>query len=115
MKSRESCEAALRLCDSGDELGVVKLNEVSPNIVLERTEMLFHLQEIWGSSIGPEAGNPGRSFVWFRVYFLAHSRKVHQAGKRLVPSTFRTIYYSLIIPSFDAIHSHFLTLSLKLP
>jgi hypothetical protein len=33
MKSRESCEAALRLCDSGDEIEVVEQNEVSLNIV----------------------------------------------------------------------------------
>jgi hypothetical protein len=48
MKSRDSCEAALRLCDNGDELEVIKQNELSLNIVLEWTDILFHMQVIRG-------------------------------------------------------------------
>jgi hypothetical protein len=65
MKSRESFEAALCLCVSGDEQEDIEQNGLSPNIAFGWTVIIFHMQEIWGSSIGQEAGNPVRSFRGF--------------------------------------------------
>jgi hypothetical protein len=64
MKIRESCEAALRLCHSGDKLGVIKQIDLPPNIAFVWTAILFHIQEILESSLGQGVGKLKLLFTW---------------------------------------------------